>query len=143
MSVETLLIIAFSFIFIAGIVVFFLLRMPRKLQVALFQHDWNEIQGFCKDKKLWPQAILEADLLLDKALKRRKFKGKQMGERLVSARPSFTNNDTVWSAHNLAKKIRTNQNIRLKENDVKTALVGFRQALRDLGALPNGESRDS
>lgn len=73
--------------------------------------------------------------MLDKALIKRRYKGKSMGERLVSAQRSLSNNDSVWFAHNLVKKILSDENLRLREADVKDALVGFRQALRDLGAL--------
>jgi hypothetical protein len=103
---------------------------------AKFQDQWQRVQGFCREKSTWPQAIVEADKLLDKALKKRKFKGKRMGERMVSAQRSLTDNDAVWFAHNLCKKVLTDPDARLRETDVKGALIGFRQALRDLGALP-------
>lgn len=82
-------------------------------------------------------AIIEADKLLDLALTRRRFKGNSMGERLVSAQRTFSDNDGVWFAHNLSKKLLVDRSSKLKEIDVKDALVCFRQALRDLGALPN------
>lgn len=110
-------------------------RVPRKLKVERFVDDWKELQAYCKDKTTWPDAILEADSLLDKALKRRKFKGKRMGERMVAAQRMISNNDQMWFAHNLAKKVAADPKFKLKEADVKTALVGFRQALRDIGAL--------
>ncbi len=110
-------------------------RIPKKLKVDQFLGDWKELQGYCRDKATWPQALAEADKLLDKALKRRKFKGKSMGERMVSAQRAITDNDRLWFAHNLAKKIIADPKTRLKEADVKTALIGFRQALKDIGAL--------
>ena len=58
-----------------------------------------------------------------------------MGERLVDAQRVLTNNDAIWFAHNLAKKAVNDSTMKLKESDVKKSLVGFRQALRDLGAL--------
>lgn len=114
--------------------------MPKKLKQDNFTDNWRNLQNYCKDKATWPEAIKDADRLLDKALKRRKIKGKSMGERMVSAQRLFTNNDTVWFAHNLYKKIIANPDVRLKEEDVKVALVGFRQALRDLGALKGEQS---
>ncbi len=60
-----------------------------------------------------------------------------MGEKMVSAQRLFTDNDSLWYAHNLYKKVTAvDSKKRLKESEVKDALVGFRQALRDLGALP-------
>lgn len=119
------------------------LSIPKRLKSHYFVAQWRELQGFCKDKKQWPVAIQQADTLLDHALKKRKFKGKTMGERMVSAQRTFTDNDAAWFAHNLQKKITADPNFRLKESDVKDALVGFRQALRDIGALPDGKSRDA
>ncbi len=115
-------------------------RVPKKLKVDQFVDDWKELQLFCRDKKTWSEAIVEADKLLDKALKRRKYKGKSMGERMVSAQRSITDNDRLWFAHNLAKKVVAEPKTRLKEVDVKNALIGFRQALKDIGALQTPET---
>ncbi len=112
-------------------------KRPKKLKVDRFIASWKELQGFCKDKATWPQAITQADKLLDVALKKRKLKGKTMGERMVSAQRLFTDNDDTWFAHNLAKKLNAQADLPLKESDVKDALMGFRQALRDIGALPS------
>lgn len=118
-------------------------KIPKKLNVDRYAENWKEVQKNCKEKSNWPHAIIEADKLLDKALKKRKFNGKTMGERMVSAQRTFSNNDAAWFAHNLAKKVKADEDIKLKEADVKSALVGFRQALRDIGALPNGEPKSS
>ncbi|MDB5185872.1 MAG: hypothetical protein JWL85_395 [Candidatus Saccharibacteria bacterium] len=118
-------------------------KTPRKLNPDYFGEAWKEIQNRCKDKGSWSDAIVEADKLLDRALKRRKFKGRSMGERMVSAQRKFTNNDGLWFAHNLYKKILVDPDLKLREADVKEALVGYRQALRDLGALQSVESRSS
>jgi len=123
--------------------IFVRIKRPKKLKIEKFVRDWQELQLFCKDKTTWPDALSAADELLDKALKRRKFKGKSMGERLVSAQRTLTNNDGVWYAHNLCKKVIEKPATRLREADVKSALIGFRQALKDIGALPNGESKDA
>ncbi len=58
-----------------------------------------------------------------------------MGERLVTVQRTLTNNDGVWYAHKLRNKLVHDQYDNLKERDVKEALIGFRQALKDLGAL--------
>lgn len=136
----TIIIIALGIVLAAaaGLVVY--RRVPKKLKVDRYIDDWKELQLYCKDKSTWCNAITEADRLLDHALKRRKYKGKTMGERMVSAQRSITNNDQVWFAHNLAKKVIADPATRLKEADVKAALIGFRQALKDLGALQPLES---
>jgi hypothetical protein len=58
-----------------------------------------------------------------------------MGERLVNAQRAFSDNDAVWFGHKLVKKLNEEHDVKLKESDVKKALIGLRQGLRDLGAL--------
>ncbi len=114
-------------------------KRPKKLKVERYNQKWKELQQFCKDKATWPEAIFAADALLDEALKRRRFKGKSMGERMVAAQRKFSDNDLVWYAHNYCKKIREQPTKRLKKADVQEALMGFRQALKDIGALGNDQ----
>lgn len=114
-------------------------RVPRRLKTDVFAARWKELQGFCRDKSTWPEALTLADSLLDDALKKRKYRGKTMGERMVSAQRVVTNNDAMWYAHNLCKKLAENPETKLKEIDVKTALLGFRSALKDIGALDAGK----
>ena len=115
-------------------------RAPLKPRKASFQKRWRDLQKFCADKKTWPDALVAADKLLDRALLKRGYKGKSMGERLVNAQKVFSDNDDVWFAHKLAKKAAEDPDIRLKEGDVKNALVVFGQALQDLGALSRGQT---
>ena len=130
----------------AGVLALFIIiflvrrRLLKKLKQDKFIYDWRVLQSLCKDKATWPDAILGADKLLHRALKKRNYTGKRMGERMVSAQRDITNNDQLWFAHNLAKKIIADPTIKLKDTDVKAALVGFRQALRDIGALESPQS---
>jgi hypothetical protein len=112
----------------------YLQRRPRVLKTEYFQNKWVDLQKLCSEKTTWPLAIINADKLLDEALKKRHFKGKTMGERLVAAQREFSNNDAVWFGHKLRNKL-VHEDIRPKETDVKQALVGLRQGLKDLGAL--------
>ncbi|HSX53333.1 MAG TPA: hypothetical protein VLF90_03110 [Patescibacteria group bacterium] len=107
----------------------------RRIKPHKFKQQWLELQRLCANRETWQLAVLTADKLLDEALKKRRFKGKSMGERIVSAQHQLTDNDGVWFAHNLAKKVKDKSSIKLRESDVKKSLVGVRQALRDLGAL--------
>lgn len=113
----------------------FLKRRPQPLNHAYFAEKWQEAQGFCKDKSTWPLAVINADKLVDEALKKRKYKGKTMGERMVAAQRDFTDNDGLWFAHKLRNRLVHEADIKLKEPDVRKALVGLRQALKDMGAL--------
>lgn len=110
-------------------------KAPKRLNQNKFQEKWLELQTLCADKTTWPLAIINADKLLDDALKRRHFKGKTMGERMVSAQRVFSNNDAVWFGHKLRNKLVHEQNVRLSQAEVLDALKGIRQGLKDLGAL--------
>jgi len=113
----------------------FVRRRPKGLNAAYFEKRWKELQMLCGSQNTWPLAIINADKLLDEALKKRKLKGKAMGERLVAAQHILTDNDGVWFGHKLRNRIVHEDNVKLKEKDVKQALLGFRRALKDLGAL--------
>lgn len=115
----------------------FLLRrfMPRRLKPDRFKQNWIDLQKLLVHKEAWAEAIIKADDLLDKALKKRSFRGKNPGERLVNAQRIFTNNDAVWFAHKLRNTLEQKPNLRLTREDVKEALLSIGQALKDLGAL--------
>jgi hypothetical protein len=114
-------------------------KRPRRIKVDRIQDRWREMQKLCKTKDTWPEAILAADQLLDEVLKRKKFGGKSMGERLAKAQRKLTDNEAVWFGHKLRTRLESDPETKLKETDVKQALVGIRQALKDLGALPDGK----
>ena len=107
----------------------------RKINVKDFTERWQTLQKHCATRKTWPDALAEADALLDRALKQRRFKGKTLGERLVAAQHDLTSNDTVWFSHKFCNQMADMDVRKLKKEDVARALAGVRQALRDLGAL--------
>jgi len=110
-------------------------RRHRKVNVKDFTERWQILQKHCATRKTWPDALAEADALLDRALKQRRFKGKTLGERLVAAQHDLTSNDTVWFSHKFCNQMVDMDVRKLKKEDVARALAGVRQALRDLGAL--------
>lgn len=110
-------------------------RQPKQLDTAYFEERWQGLQTLCRNRKTWPDAVIQADDLLCEALKRSNYKGKTTGERLVAAQRQLSSNDTVWAGHKLRNSIATTDVRKLKKQDIVLALTGFRQALRDLGAL--------
>jgi hypothetical protein len=115
-------------------------RRTKKLDVEDYTKRWSRLQKMCATRKTWPQSIAEADALLDRALKQRRYKGKTIGERLVAAQHDLTANDKVWFSHKYSKQLGEGVDVRtLKKNEMAEALMGFRQALRDLGALEEKE----
>ena len=143
MSIGSIIGAIFVAVIVFSIAAFILRRRPRRLKNEYFVNSWKELQQHCKDKTTWPQALMAADRLLDEALKKRRFRGKSMGERLVAAQRKISNNDSVWYAHNLCKKTIDDADLKLKEAEVKQALMGIRQALKDLGAFRDDTSSGS
>jgi len=110
-------------------------RRKKHLKVEDFTTRWKGLQKYCAMRKTWPQAIIEADDLLNEALKKKRYKGKTTGERLVAAQRDLSDNEMAWFGHKLRKRLETEDVRKIKKQDVLDALTGFRQALRDLGAL--------
>lgn len=128
-------VIVAGFLVILAIVFALTKRKRRPLNKEYFMQRWQEYQKLCGSKETWPLAIINTDKLLDEALRKSGYRGKTMGERLVAAQRQLSDNDLTWFGHKLRNKLVHETNIRLKEDDVKDALKGIRQALRDLGAL--------
>ncbi len=99
-----------------------------------YDQRWKDIQKMLAKKSNWKDAIIRSDRLLDEILKKKHFKGKTMGERLVSAQHELSANDKVWFSHKLRNKLES-EDIKLTKNDVKESLLGFWLALKDLGAF--------
>ncbi len=110
-------------------------RNATKLDQDYYLHKWQELQELCNSKNTWPLAVINADKLVDDALKKCRYKGKTMGERLVSAQHDLSANDGVWFGHKMRNKLVHEEYDINKKSDLKDAMLGFLQALRDLGAL--------
>ena len=135
MSAELLIAVIGAAIALAGLVTYFVKKPKKALDKQHFRKKWKELQKQCASSETWALAVIQADSLLDEALKKRRFKGKTMGERLVSAQRSLTSNDGVWFGHKLRNQLVHQTDVALREKDIKHALIGFGQALKDLGAL--------
>ena len=110
-------------------------RVSRGLNRSYYQEKWLELLARVKTPSGMVLAVIDADKLLDDALKRRNFKGKTMGERLVSAQRYMSDNDGVWYAHKLRNRLVHDPDVKLKKREAQNALAGFKQGLKDLGAL--------
>jgi hypothetical protein len=128
-------VIVFGFAVLVGIGYLGKKVVPTKLNQEYYQTKWAELLTRVKTNDGMALAVIDADKLVDDALKKRHYRGKTMGERLVAAQRTLSDNDTVWYAHKLRNRLVHEQNVRLRKRDVQKALAGFRQALRDLGAL--------
>ena len=135
MSPEFMVGAGVGILIIVAVAIVLVFRLPRRLKSKYFLGKWQELQAKLPDKDHWAQAIIEADKLLDEALKKRRIKGKTMGERLVNVQKEFSDNDSVWFGHKLSVRLRSNPDLPVRKHDVKRALLGLRQGLKDIGAL--------
>ncbi len=110
-------------------------RHQHKLNQAAYIKRWKALQKNCATRKTWPKAIIDADNLLDDALRECNYRGKTTGERLVAAQHTLTANEDIWFSHKMREIVAHEDVRRLKKQDIVDALSGFRQALKDLGAL--------
>lgn len=110
-------------------------RRQQHLNQDYFRQQWATLLARVKTPEGMILAVVDADKLLDEALKKRHFRGKTMGERLVSAQKAISDNDAVWYAHKLRNRLVHEPNVRLKKREAQNALAGFKQGLHDLGAL--------
>lgn len=111
-------------------------KVPKGLNKEKYQSDWLGIeQSLSAEPGTWQLAVMNADKLLDRALKERGFKGSTMGERMVSAGRIFTKRDYVWAAHKLRNRLAHEEVKNLSLKLTKQALTSIKYALKDLGAL--------
>jgi len=133
---DSVLILFLVLIVVAGLVLLVGLgRFTRRrsgLDPKYYRDKWNKIEQVQKmGEPGWQVAIIQADKLLDQALKERGFAGETMGDRLKSSHAG----DKVWAAHKIRNRIAHETDVRLNPVMVSQALRGFRQGLKNVGAL--------
>lgn len=116
-------------------IVAFSKKRPYSLHKHYFEQKWTELLARVKTPEGMVLAVIDADKLLDEALRRRHFKGKTTGERLVAAQRILSDNDAIWYAHKLRNRLVHDPSVQLRKREAQNALAGFKQGLHDLGAL--------
>lgn len=135
------LLIFFLAILVFGGLVFVLIltrgARGKALNQDLYRSEWLKIsQAVSRDNESSLHlAILNADKLLDKALRERGFAGKTMGERMKTAQSDWSNANHIWTAHKLRNRIAHETDVRLNHDIVSRCLAAFKQGLKDLGAI--------
>lgn len=124
------------FVFVISLLMLALLQAKVKqisqLNKPYYHKHWQRITSLKNDRL----ALIEADKLLDQALKDRQLGGDTMKDRLVSAEKHFRHPEDVWQAHKLRNRLVHEVDFKLpKPAVIKANLAYFRQALDDLGAF--------
>lgn len=136
------IILLFAAIIIFGGILFAVIELTKRggkklLDVERYRSKWLAIEQQLKENEPSSRhmVVLNADKLLDHALKERGIKGETMGERMKSAAQLFSNRNNVWAAHKLRNQIAHESDVEVSHKAARTALSGFRQALKDVGAI--------
>lgn len=144
--------------FIGGIVYFIIetgwlrIRMERIQDVVLktdvskkrVQASWDDIEAhfFAGDDNDLRVAIIEADTLLDDALRGAGIPGAQLGDRLKKVKTSqLPNVEEVWQAHKIRNRIAHESDFVLKRDLAEKALTVYEKALQSLGVLGGDQEK--
>lgn len=131
----------FAAIIIVGGLLFAVIELtkkgPKTLNIEHYRIKWLAIEMQLKkdEPSSYHMTVLNADKLLDQALREKGLKGETMGERLKSASQLFKNRNDVWSAHKIRNQIAHETDVNVGFDDARRALAGFKQALKDIGAI--------
>lgn len=98
---------------------------------------WAEIERLVAtgENMALKMAVLEADKLLDHALKAMAMSGTTLGERLKFAAYRYPNIRKVWWAHRLRNSLAHEPTFRLEAHTAKRAIKEFEKALKMLNVM--------
>jgi hypothetical protein len=102
-----------------------------------FRARWAEIEAMVRAEGQMTAkvAIIEADKLLDHALKALAMPGTTLGERLKFAQYKYPELRKVWWAHKVRNQLAHEASYRLEPGIARKAVAEFRRALERLGAI--------
>lgn len=137
---DSSIILLFAIVIVVGAILFALITFGKRggnLDVEKYRVWWLDIEQSLNrdDPTTFHMAILDADKLVDHAMRERGFKGKTMGERLKATRGQLSDRDSIWFAHKLRNRIAHEPGVKINYNQARRALAGFKRALKDLGAI--------
>lgn len=104
----------------------------------IFDARWKEVREHIKSTNTaeWRFAVIEADKILDDLLKKAKYPGDTLGERLMLMQPGdLTTLDNIWSAHKLRNTIAHNPDYQVSYAEAREAIENYEKAIRELGEL--------
>lgn len=128
-------------ILICACLLFFFINLTKPHKIELnkekFQKNWLKIENSIKKEEpaTWHLALINADKLVDTALRELKFEGQTMGERLKNAKNKLSSPNSIWHAHKLRNVIAHETDAQINFDQTRRAMGSFKQALKDLGAI--------
>lgn len=132
------IIFVFAAILIVGALLFAVITFTRgskQLDTTKYRTKWLAIeQQLKKDQEAsYHLSVLNADKLLDHALREKGYRGNTMGERMKQV--NWSNANVVWAAHKLRNQIAHESDVVVKYDTARRALASFKQGLKDVGAI--------
>lgn len=126
-----------------SIILFIVINKIRKnsrsstIDKVYFKKKWKEIEDMAAMNKemAYKMAIVEADKLLDHALKVLGTPGSTMGERLKVKVYKYPNLRRVWDAHSVRNAISHESNYKLFDSTARKSISTYKDALKELGIL--------
>ena len=101
--------------------------------VFLYRNYKNSIK---KDEPAtWHLALINADKLVDTAMRELQISGQTMGERLKNSKDKFSSPNSIWHAHKLRNVVAHENDAQINFDQTRRAMNSFKQALKDLGAI--------
>ncbi|MDK2899408.1 MAG: hypothetical protein PWQ10_595 [Patescibacteria group bacterium] len=131
----------FASIIVIAALLFFLIcitkRGSKHLDVEKYRVKWLSVEQQLKKDEIssYHLSVLNADKLVDQALRERGIKGQTMGERMKNSVNLFSDRNGIWTAHKLRNKIAHETDARVTYDEARLALGNFKKALKDLGAI--------
>ena len=112
-------------------------RGMRPLDVTKFRIKWLAVEQQCIEGNIpsYQLAVLNADKLVDQALREKGIQGQTMADRLKASAHLYSDRNAIWTAHKLRNKIAHESDFLISYRDTRTALSGFKRALKDIGAI--------
>lgn len=134
------IILLFATVLVIGVILFAMITVGKRggrLDVEKYRVRWLDIeQSVVKDQEQsFHLAILNADKLVDQALRDKCYRGQTMAERLKATRGQLSHREELWSAHKLRNRIAHESDVRVNYNQTRRALNAYKHTLRDLGAI--------
>ncbi len=122
-----------AILLVAGVAKYFSIKNESLdgIDRKFYKERWKSIQDLMSYGKEmnYKLAVIEADKLLDQALKDLHFSGETMAERLKLASYKFPNLKKVWWAHKVRNLIVHDVRYQLKFNEAKKVVSLFHNSL--------------
>ena len=114
-------------------------RSSSGLNRQLVKDKWADIEQLIElgGASRFKTAIMEADKLLDYALKGKGYKGETMGDRLKWAQRSMKREilDAAWNAHKYRNRVVHDVETDVMHYEVKKQIENYRKVFKSLGVL--------